>query len=80
MHKSLTSSNITLPEYFSWREASPSCMVPVIDQGECGSCYAHAVTSMLAERLCIEESNKTSSNETVRPLSPNYIMTCEPDA
>jgi C1A family cysteine protease len=55
-HGYLALDNITLPSHFSWRENFTACMVPVIDQGECGSCYAHAVTSMMAERICIIEN------------------------
>jgi C1A family cysteine protease len=77
-HGYLALDNITLPSHFSWRENFTACMVPVIDQGECGSCYAHAVTSMMAERICIIENY--IKNTTIRPLSPNFVMSCDPDA
>jgi len=50
-----SSEEITPPRNFSWREQAPECMVPRVDQGECGSCYAHATSSMLGERLCVQE-------------------------
>ena len=66
-----------LPEEFTWRLKAPQCMVPVIDQGECGSCYAHATSSMLAERLCI---NQRDLQMEVVPLAPNSIMSCDPES
>lgn len=50
-----SSEEIIPPHNFSWREQAPECMVPRVDQGECGSCYAHATSSMLGERLCVQE-------------------------
>ena len=64
-----------LPTHFSWRVNASECMTPRIDQGECGSCYAHATSSMLAERLCIHENGKHKA--ALEPLSPNYIMSCD---
>ncbi|CDW77090.1 cathepsin b [Stylonychia lemnae] len=64
-----------LPKTFSWRSERPECMVPSLDQGECGSCYAYATSAMLAERLCIN-----TKQEKAVPLAPAYIMTCDPFA
>lgn len=72
-----------IPEHYSWRELTPGCMVPVVDQGECGSCYAHATTTMLAERLCVQahiEAGHKQSSAVVEPLSPNQVMSCDPYA
>ena len=58
-------------------------MVPRVDQGECGSCYAHATSSMLAERICVQErilALKHGKHKSAEALSPNYIMSCDPYA
>eukprot|EP00928_Gymnodinium_smaydae_P005236 TRINITY_DN11797_c0_g2_i2.p1 TRINITY_DN11797_c0_g2~~TRINITY_DN11797_c0_g2_i2.p1 ORF type:complete len:756 (+),score=59.76 TRINITY_DN11797_c0_g2_i2:73-2340(+) len=45
--------NETLPSEFNIRDVWPMCSFPVRDQGDCGSCYAFAATSLADSRLCI---------------------------
>eukprot|EP00347_Sterkiella_histriomuscorum_P017668 403348455 len=66
---------LDLPLNFNWREARQGCMVPSLDQGECGSCYAYTTAAMLAEKLCIQNNHTQAV-----PLSPAYIMSCDPYA
>jgi C1A family cysteine protease len=60
---------------FDWRNSSDTslthCVGAIRDQGKCGSCWAHAVTEMMSDRLCIE-SNGTK-NVT---FSPQYMVDC----
>ena len=76
----MNTQNDTLPSSFSWRVNASECLTPRVDQGECGSCYAHATASMLAERLCIHERDTGKHKVQVEPLAPNYIMSCDPYA
>lgn len=56
--------------HFDCRNQWSSCISPVRDQGNCGSCVAFAATSVLADRWCI------SKNLKGLPFSPQYIMDC----
>ena len=60
-----------LPEQFDPRERWPWCstLFQIRDQGNCGSCWATAVTEALSDRFC------TLANITV-DLSPNDVTAC----
>ncbi|TNV76726.1 hypothetical protein FGO68_gene13960 [Halteria grandinella] len=77
-YQSTNTTNSTLPLDFSWRDTAPECMVPSLDQGECGSCYAHASVHMLAERLCISQEHHVNKTRQAVPLSPDFVMFCDP--
>jgi hypothetical protein len=42
-----------LPESFDGREVWKYLSTPVMDQGDCGNCYAYSTTHMLADRFAI---------------------------
>jgi hypothetical protein len=45
--------NIEIPESFSWREKLGDKILPVLDQGECGDCWAYSSVSTLADRYAV---------------------------
>jgi len=61
-----------LPLEFDWRNVDgTSYDSPVRKQGECGSCYAIAATSVLESRIRIKSNNR------MKPLlSPSSILSC----
>jgi len=64
--------NGNIPTSFDARAQWPPCISPIRDQGDCGSCWAVASSSVLADRYCIQ------SNNTVRRLlSPQYMLGCD---
>jgi len=61
-----------LPEAFDAREQWPDCIHAIRDQGQCGSCWAHAASEVLSDRLCI------ASNKTIDViLSPQDFVSCD---
>jgi cathepsin C len=64
----------SLPRNWDWRNISGQNFVePMRDQLTCGSCYAFAGTSMLAERIRI-----ITGNAITPVLSPQDIVSCSP--
>ncbi|XP_075215314.1 cathepsin B-like cysteine proteinase 4 [Lycorma delicatula] len=64
--------NEFLPKYFDARDKWNYCqsLHKVRDQGECGSCWAVASTSVLADRLCISSEGKFQTQLSIEePLS-----------
>jgi len=59
------------PEAFDAREKWPSCIHPVRNQGNCGSCWAFAATNQLSDRFCINGKDLV--------LSPQYVIECDKD-
>jgi len=64
-----------LPKQFDWRETSPGCMGPVINQGSCNSCWAVSTGDALGSRACIK--GLTSRYGMV---SVQHITSCSGDA
>lgn len=61
----------SLPTNFSWKDQNPTWLLPVMDQGQCGSCYACSAAMMFSDRLSIK-----SSGSTKLMLSPMDIVIC----
>merc|ERR1711988_1543282 len=61
-----------LPVNLDGRTEWPGCIHPVLNQGDCGSCWAFAATEVLSDRFCID-SNKNI--DVV--LSPQNLLSCE---
>lgn len=64
--------HFTAPSAFDSRTQWPTCVHPVLDQGQCGSCWAFGATEALSDRLCIASSGKTNV-----VLSPQYLVNCD---
>jgi len=62
----------TLPTSFDGRKAWPTCIHPILDQGDCESCWSFAASETLSDRFCV------FSNGTVNEvLSPQSLLSCE---
>lgn len=70
IHLRPTSSADNLPENFDCYKNWPLCASPARNQGNCGSCWAFAATSVLSDRFCV----KTHRKEL---LSPQYVIECD---
>jgi cathepsin B len=60
------------PVNFDSRTQWPGCVHAVLDQGQCGSCWAFGATESLSDRFCIETSKKTNV-----VLSPESLVSCD---
>jgi cathepsin B len=63
-----------LPNNFNPYDKWPSCIHPIRNQMQCGSCWAFAVTDCLADRLCIASAGRTNV-----VLSPQDPLSCSTD-
>jgi len=61
-----------LPKDFDGRKQWPQCIHPVLNQGDCGSCWSFAATESLSDRFCIYSKNKINV-----VLSPQNLLSCE---
>jgi cathepsin B len=61
-----------LPTNFDGRQAWPGCIGQVLDQGNCGSCWAFAASEVLSDRYCIHSTGKVKVT-----LSPQNLLSCE---
>jgi C1A family cysteine protease len=60
-----------LPEEFDWRVEKPDCIIPPLDQEDCGACYAFSSVAVLEARYCIK------SNGKLKPiLSQQDLISC----
>lgn len=64
-------SSIVIPSSYDLRQAFPSTLSPIRNQGECGCCWAFATTSVLADRFAIAAYKL---NRTVRRLLSTQTM------
>jgi len=61
-----------LPKHVDWRSKDGQNYVgPVVNQGNCGSCYAVAVTDMINARVRIKTKNRVKT-----PLSTQQVLSC----
>jgi hypothetical protein len=61
-----------VPDSFDGREEWPGCIHAVLDQGQCGSCWAFAASETLSDRLCIASGGVVNVT-----LSPGDLLGCE---
>eukprot|EP01133_Synstelium_polycarpum_P011993 gene11993-14014_t len=61
-----------VPAAFDARTNWPGCVVPILNQGQCGSCWAFGASESLSNRLCI--ASKGAINVT---LSPQALVSCD---
>lgn len=59
-----------VPDSFDARQKWGSCIHPVRDQMQCGSCWAFSASEVASDRLCI-------ASQTDVILSPEYILECD---
>jgi len=64
--------NYQAAESFDARTKWPSCIHPIRNQEECGSCWAFSASEVLSDRLCIATNEKTNV-----VLSPEYMVACD---
>ncbi|XP_050517451.1 cathepsin L-like proteinase [Diabrotica virgifera virgifera] len=63
----IANSNVTLPLFVDWR--FKDAVLPVRDQGQCGSCWAFSVVGALEGQVAIHQNQRV-------PLSPQYLNDC----
>lgn len=59
-----------LPKSYDFRLQYPHCVSSILDQGDCGSCWAFASTEVLSDRYCVATGKRVQ-------LSPQYALDCE---
>lgn len=57
-----------MPASYNFHSQS-GCFVGIMDQGQCGSCYAFSTAAAASDRLCLAQNTK-------RVLSPQEILDC----
>jgi hypothetical protein len=64
--------NIPIPDSFDGRKVWGGLLSPILDQGKCGSCWAWASTSVLADRFNIQSLGKMHIE-----LSATKLVLCD---
>ena len=64
--------DIVIPVSFDARKQFGKCIHPVRDQGNCGSCWAHATSESISDRFCISTNGHANFI-----LSPQYLVSCD---
>lgn len=67
-----SSRKLNIPDNFDGRKVWEGLLTPVMDQGKCGSCWAFASTSMLADRFNIQSVGIMNVQ-----LSPTKLILCD---
>lgn len=76
--KEPTTSELTLlsatapPASFDARTKWPKCISPVGDQGNCGSCWAFAASSVLSDGICV-----ASNSTNIKSIAPQDAVSCD---
>mmetsp|Transcript_72249 Transcript_72249/g.109063 ORF Transcript_72249/g.109063 Transcript_72249/m.109063 type:complete len:324 (+) Transcript_72249:2-973(+) len=65
-----------LPTNFDSRTNWPGCIGPILDQADCGSCWAFGAAETVSDRLCISQSAK-GNNATFLQLAPLDLVSCD---
>jgi len=63
--------NVKLPQNFSAWAQWTQCELPILDQAQCGSCWAFGAAETLSDRFCIASQGKINVQ-----LSPQYLVSC----
>ncbi|EGC28440.1 hypothetical protein DICPUDRAFT_51857 [Dictyostelium purpureum] len=67
-----TKSVGSIPQSFDARTQWPNCIHPILNQEQCGSCWAFSASEVLSDRLCIASNGKTGV-----VLSPQALVSCD---
>jgi hypothetical protein len=75
-HRVLSTAE-TPPDNFCWQ---PQDLTATMDQGACGSCWAHAVSSVLGDRISVATNGATRTALSVQQIMEcsNYLKTVSP--
>jgi len=65
-------ATVSVPSSFDARTQWSSCIHPIRDQGQCGSCWAFGSTEAFSDRFCIASSGKINV-----VLSPEDLVSCD---
>jgi len=65
-----SAEQVSLPTSFDARKQWASCIHPVRDQMQCGSCWAFSASEVASDRLCISKGTNVV-------MSPEYILECD---
>jgi cathepsin B len=74
LHTVAATVNMTLPLEYDARDSG--CVGPVLDQGECGSCWAFGASEAMSDRLCLSRASKGGSSPSFVQLSTLQLVTC----
>lgn len=61
-----------LPAAFDARTNWPGCVHPVLDQGQCGSCWSFGASEALGDRFCVQSNGSINV-----ALSPQTLISCD---
>jgi cathepsin B len=61
-----------VPTSFDARQQWPTCIHPIRDQQQCGSCWAFGATEAFSDRICIQTNGATNVI-----LSPEHLVSCD---
>lgn len=67
-----------LPAHFDWRDSVT--LSPTTNQflpSPCGSCWAHAATGALTDRMIIAQGKSATPHVPIVPLSPQVLLDCK---
>lgn len=67
----IISGDPSLPTYFNLREEYPECQPVILNQGNCGACWAFSGAGMLGDRICMR-----TKGEIQVDLSPQNVVNC----
>jgi cathepsin B len=64
--------NVLLSESYDFRVEHKECLAPIMNQGNCSSAYALAMSSMISDRLCLISGSRTQ-------ISAQHVISCDVD-
>eukprot|EP00672_Neobodo_designis_P027516 CAMPEP_0174850198 /NCGR_PEP_ID=MMETSP1114-20130205/19092_1 /TAXON_ID=312471 /ORGANISM="Neobodo designis, Strain CCAP 1951/1" /LENGTH=374 /DNA_ID=CAMNT_0016084635 /DNA_START=48 /DNA_END=1172 /DNA_ORIENTATION=- len=72
LHSTFKATGAAVPETVDWRNYAPSVLTGVKDQGQCGSCWAHASVENLETHWAIRTGQLfTLSQQQITACAPN---------
>jgi len=69
-----SAQDVEVPEFFDTRQQWYGCGLAVMNQGQCGSCWASSATGVFTERMCIHfaEDGTAIKNKTSFPSNRKF--------